>query len=227
MSVMIGSARIDERGKASGGKAGDQKQTSVPDLKGEVSQQQFYIHSKGWYIFRPKLAAHANVIASAMITACNNKNLGYDQAGRLGVIRYGVHTTTPTECDCSSLVRACIIEATGRDPGNFNTASEVSLLAASGLFEPKRTYIKGMTLYTGDILVTKRKGHTAVVTSGEPRRVASTANKAAGGEKSVDEIAKEVIAGRWGVGADRKTRLTAAGYDYKAVQAAVNKLYKK
>ncbi len=42
--------------------------------------------------------------------------------------------------------------------------------------------------------------------------------------KSVDEIAKEVIAGKWGNGSERKERLTAAGYDYAAVQARVNEL---
>ena len=39
-------------------------------------------------------------------------------------------------------------------------------------------------------------------------------------------IAREVIAGKWGNGADRKHRLTAAGHDYKAVQAEVNRLVK-
>ena len=34
--------------------------------------------------------------------------------------------------------------------------------------------------------------------------------------------AKEVIAGKWGNGDDRKNRLVAAGYDYNAVQRAVN-----
>lgn len=46
-------------------------------------------------------------------------------------------------------------------------------------------------------------------------------------KKTVDELAKEVIAGKWGNGADRKKRLTAAGYDYDAVQKKVNKLLKK
>ena len=41
-------------------------------------------------------------------------------------------------------------------------------------------------------------------------------------KKSVDEIASEVIAGKWGNGSDRKNRLTAAGFDYNAVQAKVN-----
>lgn len=43
-------------------------------------------------------------------------------------------------------------------------------------------------------------------------------------KKSVEEIAREVIAGKWGNGEDRKNRLTAAGYDYAAVQAKVNAL---
>ena len=41
-------------------------------------------------------------------------------------------------------------------------------------------------------------------------------------QKTVGEIASEVIAGKWGTGSDRKSRLTAAGYDYSAVQAVVN-----
>lgn len=42
--------------------------------------------------------------------------------------------------------------------------------------------------------------------------------------KSMDEIAHEVIRGDWGNGADRRNRLTSAGYDYAAVQAKVNEL---
>ena len=42
------------------------------------------------------------------------------------------------------------------------------------------------------------------------------------GKKTVAQLADEVLAGKWGNGADRKSRLTAAGYDYDAVQNAVN-----
>lgn len=38
------------------------------------------------------------------------------------------------------------------------------------------------------------------------------------------EIAKEVLSGKWGNGEDRKFRITAAGYDYFAVQSIVNAL---
>lgn len=169
MAVLIGSARIDEYGRISGGQAGDQKQTAIPDYKGEVSQQNFYVHQQGWYVIRPKDPALANKIAERMVTACNNKNLGYDQSNRLGVIQYGINTTTPTECDCSSLVRACIKEASGKDPGNFRTVNQPSMLAATGLFEQYFVYKSGMTLYTGDILVTKGSGHTVIVTQGASR----------------------------------------------------------
>ena len=40
----------------------------------------------------------------------------------------------------------------------------------------------------------------------------------------VDAIAKEVIAGRWGNGADRKRRLAEAGYDPAVIQKRVNEM---
>lgn len=40
--------------------------------------------------------------------------------------------------------------------------------------------------------------------------------------KTTAQLAEEVIAGQWGNGTDRKKRLTAAGYDYDAVQKVVN-----
>ena len=43
-------------------------------------------------------------------------------------------------------------------------------------------------------------------------------------KKSVDAIAREVIRGDWGNGDERKQKLTAAGYDYFAVQKKVNEL---
>lgn len=45
----------------------------------------------------------------------------------------------------------------------------------------------------------------------------NTSNK-----KSNEEIANEVIAGKWGNGDNRKNRLTQAGYDYNAIQKIVN-----
>lgn len=42
-----------------------------------------------------------------------------------------------------------------------------------------------------------------------------------------ETIAKEVIDGKWGNGAQRKQALTKAGYDYTLVQQVVNKMLKK
>lgn len=171
--TIIGSARIDERGKATGGKAGDQKQKASPDYKGEVSMQNFYVSSKGWYILRAKNPDIASKIALAMTIACNNPNIGYNQARRLDIIKAGTHATQPTSCDCSSLVRQCVRES-GIEVGNFTTANEASVLMATGHFD-KYVYTKGSDLYLGDILVTKTKGHTVIVTSGATRNPNSVA----------------------------------------------------
>ena len=48
-----------------------------------------------------------------------------------------------------------------------------------------------------------------------------TANVAA---LSIDELAKQVIEGKWGSGADRKKNLEKAGYNYDKVQAKVNEI---
>lgn len=63
-----------------------------------------------------------------------------------------------------------------------------------------------------DTYITTKSG-TAVQTATEPK-------------KTVDELAREVINGKWGNGTERKNRLTAAGYDYSAVQKRVNELLK-
>lgn len=49
-----------------------------------------------------------------------------------------------------------------------------------------------------------------------------TPSPAPSGSKSNEELANEVIAGKWGNGEDRKNRLTQAGYNYSAIQSIVN-----
>lgn len=48
--------------------------------------------------------------------------------------------------------------------------------------------------------------------------------RAALAKYDVEAIAREVIAGKWGCGSDRKKRLEAAGHSYATVQAVVNRL---
>ena len=69
-----------------------------------------------------------------------------------------------------------------------------------------------------DVLVKKGK-----LTKKKVEEVQSNSNKS----KSITDIAKEVILGKWGNNPLRKTRLTKAGYDYKKVQAKVNELLGK
>lgn len=165
-TIYIGHASQDENGKYQGGTVGDQTGK-------EVCKRTYYLHSKGWYLLRPKEVAHAIAIAEAMLRACNNPCIGYDQGNRLGIITYGTNTKTKTECDCSSLVRQCVKEATGFDVGNFTTANEKTKLEASGLFETAVSVTSSTELFNGDILVTKSKGHTVVIVEGNSRTTSS------------------------------------------------------
>ena len=45
--------------------------------------------------------------------------------------------------------------------------------------------------------------------------------------KTLEDIAREVIKGKWGTGSERKKRLEAEGYVYSAVQAKVNEICNK
>ena len=169
MAVKIGSARIDENGKAHGGKAGDQTGK-------EVSTQNWYLNSKGWRVYRAKNPAVAEKIAQCMERACANSAIGYDQYQRNTLYKeaekFGFDTakvTTPVETDCSALVRVCCAFAgilglpegfrTGNMPGNLSKAGAFTELTGAK-YQEQSTY-----LGRGDILVTKTSGHTVVVLS--------------------------------------------------------------
>lgn len=70
----------------------------------------------------------------------------------------------------------------------------------------------------------KSKGIGAFITTTGGTSVNTSSTTA---KKSIENIAKEVIAGKWGNGVARKNRLTQAGYDYYAVQAKVSELLRK
>ena len=59
-----------------------------------------------------------------------------------------------------------------------------------------------------------------------PVKKPSTTKPATSKKKTNTEIAKEVLAGKWGNGETRKKKLTAAGYDYAAIQKIVNSMLK-
>ncbi len=184
--VYVGSARIDENGKAHGGKAGDQTGK-------EVSTQKWYKHSKGWRVIRANDNKIALRICEAMNAACESKLIGYDQYQRdtlLNAVKgdnYDIRKLDKAvETDCSALVRVCVAYAFGRDiigsGTRFSTANMCTLLIKSGLFAEMKgsMYTDGSQyLRRGDILCTKTQGHTVVVLSdGAKAGIGSTEQKA-------------------------------------------------
>lgn len=170
MTVYIGNAVGDEHGRASGGDAGNQTGK-------ELRIQPWYKNKKGWRVFRPKSAEVVQKLVYDMKAACENMNIGYDQKQRNTLYTasksYGfdcAKVNEPCECDCSSLVRVCVLYA-GIAVDDFNTASEPSRLLATGEFEEKTgaEYTdSSKKLSAGMILCTATKGHTAIVLNDGP-----------------------------------------------------------
>lgn len=170
MAVLIGSARIDERGKATGGQAGDQ-------TGNEVSTQNWYARSEAdvkWVCIRHRDATVREKIAHCMELACMSKHIGYDQYDRLTLYNalkdkgFDIERLDKdVETDCSALVRVCLAYA-GVMVDNFTTYNEKTILSKQGNFDiyTDDSYAKSSAkLMRGDILVTSKKGHTVVVLS--------------------------------------------------------------
>ena len=166
-TVRVGRARIDERGKAYGGKAGDQTGR-------ELSTQKWYLHKKGWRVFRAKDRAAALKIAADMEAACKNSHIGYDQWQRNTLYKVAealgfdcARVKTNCETDCSALVRVCCAYAGIMGlPSDFRTGNMPANLLKTGAFvELKGAKYTDQSAYLGkgDILVTKTHGHTVVV----------------------------------------------------------------
>ena len=222
MSVLIAHASLDENRNIKGGKAGDQTGK-------EICVRTWY--NKPWgYVIRFKDPVMASRFADDMEMAAANNNIGYDQNQRNTMLnkarKYNYNLsriTEPCECDCSSLVAvACmyagIPESALTLSGNCaHTRNLRVMLNATGkvdIFSTSAYTASPDKLKRGDILL-KEGSHVAGVVKTDEQL------------KSLDEIAKEVLDGKWGNGADRKKRLTQAGYDYSQVQAKVNALLKK
>ena len=68
-----------------------------------------------------------------------------------------------------------------------------------------------------------KNGFSANTTTKPAPSTTQTPSKPTVAKKTNEQIADEVIAGKWSSGAKRKELLTAAGYDYNKVQAIVDK----
>lgn len=198
MAVKVGSARSDENGNITGGKAGNQNGR-------ELGTQSWYSHSKGWYVLRAKDPEVREKIAKCMEMACKNKHIGYDQNQRNSLyveaekIGFNVSKVTKdVETDCSALVRVCCAYA-GISVKDFNTSGEAKTLVNTGKFDKLTddTYCKKSDyLLRGDILVTKTKGHTVVVLSNGSKAndISMTILKKGSKGNAVMELQRDLIA---------------------------------
>lgn len=155
-------------------------------------------------------------------------------------IRAGVDTVAVVECSCSKMVE--LAKAKGiwveddayvPKPGDAviydwqddGKGDNKGVPDHVGIVE--RVDGNSMTIIEGNRPVGHVARHTLAVNGRYIRGFITPKYSAmAEPEKTVTEIAREVIDGKWGNGAERKRRLTEAGYDYAAVQAEVNRLLK-
>lgn len=203
--VRIGSARIDENGKVSGGVPGDQ--TGL-----EVAIEPWYLHKQGWVVIRAKDAKVRERIAICMEAACANDLIGYNQKGSWELYdkskQYGwdcskVNVTAST--DCSSLVRTCVAFAAQKEIAWFSTLNEVTVLDGTKLFDilTDAKYTKSSDyLLRGDILCTCTQGHTVVAldngskagqTTTEPSSNAAQGNTALCGKGIGTAVTKQAM----------------------------------
>lgn len=176
MAVKLAAAHIDENGHARGGRAGDQTGR-------EVCFRSYYVHSKGWRVFRPKSSAAAEKIAQDAEWACANSKIGYNQDRRESLYKISEavgfncsKVKTACETDCSALVRVCCAYAGIMLPP-INTSNEAGVLLSSGAFDEligSKYQTQDIYLRRGDILVTRTKGHTEIVVSNGSKSGAAT-----------------------------------------------------
>lgn len=230
MAVIVGSARIDENNRATGGRYGDQ--TGY-----EVCTEDWYLHDKGWVVCRAKDPEKREWIAIAMEQACENNLIGYDQDYRNTLFNVAKEVGfTPAkvkracDCDCSSLVRVCCLYAEINVP-DFYTGNEVEVLELTDQFDILRDakYCESSDyLMRGDILVTKTQGHTVVVLSngskvrddeGEDELAVAAYVLTNRYDDFITYLAEKTRAGDFGNGEKRKKLL---GGLYDDVRAEVN-----
>lgn len=211
MSVMIGHSSIDERGKTTGGQAGDQTTK-------EVCTRAWY--NKSWNIvLRCKDPAIAEKMAKICEQGCANDKIGYDQNQRNSLYREAKKVnfdlskiTTACECDCSSFMSTCAIGAgvpagTIYVDGNLRTTRTMREgFLASGKFEVL-TDPKYLTtdeyLKRGDILVREGK-HTVMVLTNGSKAVNSTSSTTTKETVIGYATAKRAMNIRNGIGTDKK-----------------------
>lgn len=168
MKVIVGSARMNEFENLTGGEDGDQTGK-------ECSTQEFYVHELGWTLLRAKESDVALKIGECMQMICDNDNIGYDYNRKNSLYNACKDlnfdpSKVEKKCNtnCAGAVRICILYA-GIKVANFYTGTEAKVIMETGMFDmyTGEEVNDPAFLKVGDILVTKKTGHTVVVVSVE------------------------------------------------------------
>lgn len=222
----IGHASKDERGKYTGGKAGDQ-------TKAEVATRSWY--SRPWtYVLRANEQSVREKIAYAMERACANDKIGYDQWERntlLANVRNKGYdpgkADKNVECDCSSLVSVCcmyagIPESVLYKSGNCSTTSNLrTRLVGTGKFVAikEKAYLNSPDyLLRGDILL--YEGHHVAVNLENGKALNTTSTyypKYNGTSKAIDTVFANI-------GADKDYNVKVTGYKKRLPIAIANNI---
>ncbi|WP_458454844.1 GH25 family lysozyme [Methanobrevibacter sp.] len=156
-------------------------------------------------------------------------------------IKAGVTNILPTECECNNMIELfkklgewvendAYVPKTGdvifydwEDSGygdNTGSANHVGIVETCD----------GKTIIVIEGNISNTVGRRNIPVNGKYIRgygvpkFTSIASSLSSSNKTIDELANEVIRGLWGSGDERKKRLTAAGYDYNAIQKRVNEI---
>jgi len=156
-------------------------------------------------------------------------------------IKLGYTSIIPTECSCQKMIE--LFKKKGAWIENENRTPKPGEIIFYDWQDNGKGDNKGNADHVG--IVEKVSGGQITVIEGNyssavKRRILAVNGKyirgyavpaydkenAGEGKKTVSAIAKEVIIGKWGNGAERKKRIEKAGYNYKDIQAKVNSILK-
>lgn len=136
--------------------------------------------------------------------------------------RLGGSVTTPSVASTASVSGSTVIKVQTPTLAIYKTPNGASTGRCTGKGSFTITEVQGQwgKLKSGAGWINLSNASEVTVPGVNP----SAASTLVATKKSTDEIAREVIAGKWGSGAARKANLEAAGYDYATVQNAVNSI---
>ena len=150
-------------------------------------------------------------------------------------IKTGMTDIIPTECGCAEMVKLFQkLDSWDENDARIPNVGDI-------IFYDWQDSGKGDNTGTPDHVGIVEKVENSLITviegnihdSVDRRKLAVNARYIRGygvpkyvlsGDMTIETVAREVISGKWGNGTIRKQRLTAAGYDYAAVQRKVNEL---